>query len=113
MEFKINDVAQSAIETVVAVVELTDVAPRHRYGSSMLWRPEQVRVSWTRDLRPSGWSNWSWRAQLTGPWLRKDGTPSARATDDRLHDGADEWAAAIEATRPTHAAPVMTPIEEN
>lgn len=84
-----------------------DAAPRLRYGNGkQTYRPEQLWVRWARQRKDAGaWSEWAYVAEIRGPRLRLDGSPSkAGTTRERIGSwmalADDELAATVEATRP-------------
>jgi hypothetical protein len=121
MEFSDPAASRSAVETVTVSVQIFGAEPRSRHGSKALYRPEWIRVTWTRHSNAgTGWDEWSANARVVGSWLRNDGSRANRdpVSDtlyrDRYADDADDrarWLAEVEKTRPQHAAPALAALE--
>lgn len=118
MEFETPSAYRDAGETVHVFVRINGAAPRPRYrNGSQVWRPEYLRVRWTRHYDTGEWGGWVMNARVVGPWVKKDGTAmdKAEVSESLWHGERDPEAATflaeVEKTRPTHPAPVMAPID--
>lgn len=100
-------------QEVTVALSVSDVEARSIYrGGKRAWRPERIRLRWTRDrVNDGAWSDWDLKGSISGPYVTKDGTPfkgDFQSNTERIYglsNVPEEFKAAILGTRPNGELP--------